>query len=345
MKAETQNSPTAVLISDVHYSLNTIALSNAVMKQAIECAADLKVPLIVAGDLHDTKANIRGECAAAMIATFKYAVAKEVTTVVLVGNHDRINEKTPAHSLEFLRPYVNHLVDSYDHWFGVHFIPYQNDAEEFERQLEKVPQGSLVVMHQGVTGAESGEYVYDKSAVNKELLADYRAISGHYHRAQNIKCGRPRKGGVGLMSYIGSPYTVTFAEANDGPKGFQILMEDGSLQQVRTNLRKHVIEHICLEDGQLVVSFENDIFDDDIVWVKLSGPSLEIDTVKKEKIRDVLGLTHLNFKFDKIPTDPSKLLDKEIEKKSNPELMDLLIDKSKESAEKKAELKALWRQL
>ena len=59
--------PTAVLISDVHYSLQTLPLADKVMRMAIDKANSLGVPLIVAGDLHDTKANMRAECVNAMI--------------------------------------------------------------------------------------------------------------------------------------------------------------------------------------------------------------------------------------------------------------------------------------
>ena len=77
--------PRAVLISDVHYNLQTLPLADAAMRQAIQKANELQVPLIVAGDLHDTKANLRGECINAMLETFNTC---EQDIYFLIGNHD-----------------------------------------------------------------------------------------------------------------------------------------------------------------------------------------------------------------------------------------------------------------
>src|SRR5579862_1378127 len=98
----------AVLVSDVHYNVHTLKLADAAMRMAIVKANKLEVPLIVAGDLHDTKANLRGECVNAMIETFKQC---NKPPYIIVGNHDRINEKSHEHSLNFLAPYC-HIVDS-----------------------------------------------------------------------------------------------------------------------------------------------------------------------------------------------------------------------------------------
>ena len=51
-------SPIAVLISDIHYNINTLPVADAALRQAIAKANELDVVLIVTGDLHDTKANL-----------------------------------------------------------------------------------------------------------------------------------------------------------------------------------------------------------------------------------------------------------------------------------------------
>jgi hypothetical protein len=55
--------PVAVLISDVHFNLSTLELASSAMKMAQNRAVELNVPLVVAGDLTDHKAIIRGEVA------------------------------------------------------------------------------------------------------------------------------------------------------------------------------------------------------------------------------------------------------------------------------------------
>lgn len=349
--------PVAVLISDIHYSLSNLLLADAALRKAIEKAAELRVSLTIAGDLHDTKANLRGECVRAMIDTFSYAGSAGVRSDIIVGNHDLINERGKDNSLEFLKPYSNVVHTESDGFYptpGVDFmdvslIPYQHDPAEFQRILSEIPKNSTIICHQGVTGAESGEYIYDKSAVNKELLADYRVISGHYHRAQHIKCGRPRKGSVGLMSYIGSPYTITYAEAFDGPKGFQILYSDGTLEQVPTNIRKHVIWEATVSGGRVFgkKGFESpDYNEGDLLWVKLTGSKLELQNITKQQVAIQLKMEHRNFRFDPIATDCTKRKSEKMQKaKYNSEIMDLLIDESEESASDKTALKDLYRKV
>ena len=334
------STPRAVLISDIHYNSNTLQLADSAMQQAIHKARELGVPLIVAGDLHDTKAILRGECVNSMIKTFVEANRYGVEVAVLVGNHDLINEKGADHVLNFLSPYAQ-IIDTPAQYLGMHFIPYQPTAEAFKAALAHVSEGATLIMHQGVSGSAAGEYAYDHSAVEKEILADYRVISGHYHRAQDIKCGRPQKGAIGLMSYIGTPYTVTFAEANDGPKGFQVLHDDGLLEQVPTNLRKHMIVEIALGDKIPRLTGHHP---GDLLWLKISGPRLDLESLSRPKLAASLGISDA-FKLDLLPTDSAQPEEATVAKQTDEEVMDSLVDSSAESADNKGRLKALWRKV
>lgn len=332
--------PKAVIISDVHYNLANLELADASMRMAVAHADILKVPLIVAGDLHDTKALLRGECVNAMIKTFSCA---GIRILVIPGNHCRINEKSRAHSLGFLDPYADRIYDEprhYDKELNLWLVPYHSAEEDLEGTLSEIPVQSTVICHQGVHGAHMGEYVLDKSAVPINWFKDFRTISGHYHRAQDIKAGRPRKGAVGLFSYVGTPYTTSFSEANDGPKGFRVLYDNGALQTVPTNLRKHIIRECDLSNLYEEIP---DYKPGDLVWIKVSGPYTELESLNKKEIGDRL-LGHSNFKLDKIYTEGVKLIAK-TEKMSEDEVLDALIDETSESTEKKAHLKELWRSL
>ena len=333
------SSPVAVLISDVHYNINTLKLANEAMKQAIDKANDLGVPLVVCGDLHDTKANIRGECISAMIDVFK--TCKRLP-YVLVGNHCRINEKSPEHSLEFLRPWAT-IIDNpkYVAELGSWLIPYFSDSEELKVILDYIEKPARLIMHTGILGADMGHYIKDTSSLPKEIFADFRVISGHYHRRQDIKCGRPRKGAVGLFSYVGNPYTLGFGEADHPEKGFQVLHDDGSLEFVPTLLRKHVVLEYNFRDFELPVE---QYFTDsrDLLWIKVSGTRAELATLKKEWA--VIKFCREDFKLDLIPTDSPKL-DNHTSKLDNSELMDMIIDSTGESEEYRTELKGLWREV
>ena len=62
--------PIAVLISDVHYTPSSLPIAHTAMKMALSKAEALKVPLIDCGDILDSKAIIRAECANALIELF-----------------------------------------------------------------------------------------------------------------------------------------------------------------------------------------------------------------------------------------------------------------------------------
>lgn len=330
----------AVLISDVHFNVKSLALAAAALRTAFQEARTRGVPLIIAGDLNDTKAIMRGECVNAILAIF--AEFTDVETIVLVGNHDLINEKGKAHTLEFLRPYAR-VVDDVDFVHGLCLIPYQHDVEALREILSRpgVKSSTTIIMHQGIMGAHMGEYVVDKSSIPPEELANHRVITGHYHKAQDIKCGRPRKGSVGLASYIGTPYTVTFTEAHDGPKGIRVLKQDGLLEQIPLKLRKHVIEEVDLEGLDILIHTGAHPNPDDLFWLKVRGPASELDKLKKKDIGLRL-IGHENFKFDKI-YDQAEKLDAPANLPPD-QLFDALIDASEETAPQKEFLKKLWRE-
>lgn len=336
--------PIAVLTADVHYSIATLPLADAAMRQAIDKANELGVQLVVAGDLHDTKSFHRAECQEAMLATFEEC---RIEPLILVGNHCRRNERSPEHALHFLQSAAT-IIDRPCTWdrgrFRATLIPYQHNAEDFHTAIN---QGNpLVICHQGLIGAEMGHYVQDKSAVYKEDVTDYRVISGHYHRRQDIKCGRPRKGAVGLFSYIGNPYTLTFGEAKDPKKGFQILMEDGTLEFVPTNLRKHIVLEMTVEELE-----HPDLWKvvggpcysvPDLLWLKLKGSRSQLAAISKASLAEQFA--RIDFRLDKIPTDAMVPVSN-IEKLSHTEAMDSVIDGAQETTEQKDALKRLYRGL
>jgi UDP-2,3-diacylglucosamine pyrophosphatase LpxH len=365
--------PVAVICSDVHYNLQTLPLADAAMRMAVSKANELGVPLIVAGDLHDTKANLRGECMNAMIKTFNL-LDRHLDCFILRGNHDAINEKSVEHSLSFL--YTPFIADSDCESDGcaghkivdtplftnlvcvnnksVHLIPYQHNPHDLRTYLKKVDEGSCIIMHQGLQGTNSGDYMHDKSAISHEDVKDFRVISGHYHTRQTIKTrmlprciGGSFKAiqrehflhdiGVGLFDYIGNPYTLTYGEANDPPKGFQILMDDGTLEFVPTNLRKHVVWNEVI--GQHID--QPSVNEGDLLWIKIHGTREQLANITRSSIP-----LSMPFKLDLIPTNTTSVHDSQTATLKSGELLDSLIDGlTATSDERKTRLKQLWKQL
>lgn len=333
--------PVSVLISDVHYSVHTLQLADKAMRLAIDKANELKVPLIIAGDLHDSKANLRGECITALLKTWSL---RKVITYIIIGNHDRLNEKSKEHALMFMDGHTQLVSEPLDRtkWLGVYLIPYHHDANELRQYLKTIPKGSTLIMHQGILGSAAGHYMQDKSALSKEDVAGFRVISGHYHTRQTIELPDG-----GKWDYIGNPYTLNFGEVNDPPKGFQILMDDGSLEFVPTDLRKHVvIEYDIITDeskwssGPIYAGGGRN----DLVWAKIKGPKEELVVFDKHKWCKDKGIP-TNIKIDLVPIDKEMtLIQQNVENLSQPELFDSLIDSLSDTADlKKAQLKSMWK--
>lgn len=331
--------PIAVLISDIHYNVNTLPLADSALRQALEKARELNVILIVAGDLLDNKAIIRAECANALLKTLDQ---NWTVVYILVGNHDLINVKGSENSLNFLaRPEgPNILVSSPHHYettnFSIGMLPYYDDPTKFKEELFKFPKGSIVIAHQGFLGAEMGMYAVDNSSVDPNELKDYKIISGHYHKHQT----------VGPVTYIGNPYTLSFGEANDGLKGFQVLNDDGSLTFVSTKLRKHVIINMECIDNKLNATSQSHyiINNDDLVWVKVTGRKDDLEKLTKNDISSELKLSHTNFKLDKIQID-NQPVEVDATKFTGEEMLDKLIDNTTDSVETKQYIKQLWREI
>lgn len=328
--------PVAVLISDVHYSLPALKLADAAVRMAIETANSLNVPLIVAGDLHDTKANLRGECVNAMVKTFQLM---RCTTYIIIGNHDLINEKAKDHSLNFLEPYV-YLVSAptpFELKNHVMLLPYFADKEEAKKALKKYgPNYKTLIMHQGIEGSNSGDYIQDKSAVTYEDAAGCRVVSGHYHTRQTIQLPDG-----GQWDYIGNPYTLNFAEANDPPKGYQVLFDDGSLQFVPTDLRKHVVIETQVDD---LIAIPYTHSPGDLLKFKLSGTKEELLSITKQQIADNYDIKEA-FKLELITTD-APVATLQAKGLTQAETLDSLIDSMADtSVERKERLKGLWKDL
>ncbi len=338
-------SPIAVALGDIHFTVATLELASSAARQARALACKLGVPLLFNGDTLDGKAVIRGECQNRLIEIITDPKDMPPRTIFNVGNHDLLSQKSKEHTLNFLRPYAE-VIDTptWDADLESYIVPYFDKGEELQSFLDTVKSGSRMFLHQGVMGAEMGHYIKDTSSLGADAFANFRVILSHYHKRQDIKTGRPRKGAVGLASFLGSPYSISFSEAHDGPKGINIVYDDGTLELVPTNLRKHVIAEETYADfidgvGQ---AFIQDVRPGDLVWLKLRGSASDLAKIKKADIAAFLGTK--DFKFDKIVDDSEKTTES-VERLTDAEIIDQLIDQTPESVAVKAELKSLWREV
>lgn len=347
--------PVAVLISDIHFNIQTLELAQQALQQAVDKAENLQVPLIVAGDLHDSKANLRAECMNAMIRIFAEAdLSKELWMYIVRGNHDSIHEKSTEHALQFLSPYAS-IISTYKELGSIsvlgknlHTIPYHHDPDELKCLLKTIEPGSALIMHQGVQGSKVGDYILDHSALTKEDLAPFRVISGHYHPHQDIRCGTTDialSSNIGLFTYIGNPFTLNFGEASDPPKGFGILYDNGDFESVPTNLRKHHIIEVTADILGNLQYTPQATLPGDLVWVKLFGPQHIITRVERPILQRHLELPS-GFKLDLIPIEQNTVASRALPNMNQYEILDDIIQRNESlSDESKEALKLLWRLL
>lgn len=326
--ATTQRKPIAVVISDVHYSLNTYPLADAAFRAAIDKAAELRVPLIDCGDLTNDKAILRAEVVNTLLLTMEYARCSDVPLYLLIGNHSLVNEKGKDHALNFLHPYANvvsHPVSA----GGFNFVPYQNAAEKFLEAIGRFPKGSIVFGHQGTKGGQLGDYVKDASAFDPEQVKDWRVFLGHYHSHYELD----------TTVSIGNPYTLTFGEASTAPKGFLVVYEDGSYTREILELRRHEVLELDVEGLDIYLHTGAHPRPIDLLWLKVRGTHSELNALKKSQVAARLG--RQDFKLDKIYTDGPALDADKSEGKTDIQLLDAVIDSQDDSADEKAALKAL----
>lgn len=331
--------PIAVLLSDVHYSVQTLEKAANATLQAQSKALGLGVPLLICGDLHDSKAQMRAEVVNRMIEIFGDGSAPE--THILIGNHCMVNERGGGHALNFLRewsniidrPYIGQLANE-----TVLFIPYQSDLSAMREVLDTA-ETNFIIMHQGLTGTDSGEYYQDPTAIPADWLAGRRVISGHYHTRQTIPL--PDNG---QFDYVGNPFTLNFGEAKDPEKGYQILNEDLTLTFVPTNLPTHLTCSLLMGSVESMIPIgkapRRAPALGDILRITVSGPSDELIKLTKAKVQELVGFD--NIVLDLEPYDTAQTTSVK-ETSSQEETFDSIIDNTQEENDRKARLKALWR--
>ena len=192
-------------------------------------------------------------------------------------------------------------------------------------------------MHQGRKESNSGDYIQDPSAIEAQDVAGHRIVSGHYHARQ---CYPDENGGI--WDFIGSPYTVTFGEANDPDKGFQILYSDGSLEFVPTNLRRHRIVDFHIDDIGSIFHMTGDL-----IWVKIRGPADKLVRITKEQVKHDCELSE-SFRLELVHDEQTTQTPEQnlVQNLSQTQIFDSLIESlSNTTPEQKQRVRHLWKLL
>lgn len=214
-----------LIYSDLHCSLNSSILPmfsdlcdfdekfstrlNMIIKTGIwlsELAKKEKVYCIInGGDTFDSTV-VKAEELEAIVKFFDQFSNLNIPQYVLVGNHEKVNEKFNAS--EILSGYQNVTVVSKPEKLNdyVSVLPYV-DAAEITGEMLKEISNKILVSHIDIQGScLRDSYILD-SGVNPELLAEYFEFTanGHLHTAEKLETSKNQVwniGGVSSISFV-----------------------------------------------------------------------------------------------------------------------------------------------
>lgn len=249
------------LVGDPHAKPSNLEKIN----RLFDMVEDLGNPVIILGDLLDTKEVVRGKCLNTYLRRLK---GSQLHFTILVGNHDWHNLECEEHSLEALKSLPNvTVVDTPVHTPKVSFLPYIHDVEKLRSELNDC-SGKVVFCHADIFGFDYGNgLISDGGLQATELSRTKRVISGHYHKYQVL----------GNITYLGTPFSHSFGESNQDK--FIGVYDTGTdkLELLPTPFPRHTTQEIdCAK--QLDHTF-NDI---DHQRVILRGTQEEIDRVMRQ---------------------------------------------------------------
>lgn len=202
-----------LFIGDMHLRINKFTLATQFLTYINKFIDEHKPELVVnLGDALDTHAIIRSEALNELMAHIYHVVDAGIPYVYLKGNHCQFAPKDGKYHA--LLPFKNrienlYIVDEPQDLFGMTFVPYLADGDEFPKKT--LP---ICVAHQTFLGADYGP-VNAKEGVDADTISADIIISGHIHKKHNL----------GKVVYVGSPYSQDASDVNQ-VKGLSIFNTD-----------------------------------------------------------------------------------------------------------------------
>jgi DNA repair exonuclease SbcCD nuclease subunit len=210
-----------IVFSDLHLSEDSeITVFQKVLPGILEAAKGDDGVIACLGDFW----HVRYKIPVALqnqVAMWLRALKREGFQLYLLpGNHDQINS-VGENALEVFADLDHVTVITEPVWnrYGL-WIPYRKERADIERALAlPVPPMAappVLWLHHGVKGAEMAPGVLGEIGMEPGVFARWHLVlCGHFHKRQWL----------GNIVYVGSPYQVTAAEA-DQPKGYAIWNPD-----------------------------------------------------------------------------------------------------------------------
>jgi len=186
------------------------------------------------GDLLDTKEVIRGKC---LNAFYDYFSRSKLQHIIIVGNHDWFNLECKDHSLKALAALPNvTIIDTVRSHPTLPFVffPYIHDKAKLKEELNAIenPQDKIIVGHFEVSGFDfgNGHLCEDGIITHDDFKQFKRVISGHFHKLQQ----------TGNFTYLGTPFSHSFGEANQDKVLGTYCLSDDTLTLTPTSFPRHL---------------------------------------------------------------------------------------------------------
>lgn len=289
-----KNKMSVLFIGDLHFQVSNAKESKLFSERVVKLAEAIQPSLIcVGGDLLHTHEKLHSDPLTAVCNLLK--VLKRIAlTVVLVGNHDAINNQiflTDRHWMNVLKEWSNLIiVDTvYVHMVGSHkfvFVPYVPPSR-FVEALDTVSNwrdATCIFAHQEFKGCQMGGIVSEEGDVWAE---DYPlVVSGHIHVRQNVQSN---------IVYSGSAFQHAFGEGTKNVVLHLNFDDDEHINEIDLELpRKQTLRVEASEMDSFVLP-ENA---DSNVRVKVHGTASEFKALKKTNVYKEVVKRGVKLVFD-----------------------------------------------
>lgn len=236
------------------------------VRATLELAEAQGYPIVLMGDLLDTKEVIRGK---SLNFWFDWISKSQTFYTIIVGNHDWFNLECEDHSLRVLSTLDNVLmVDSPKSQYDCWFIPYIHDQDQLKKVLKDIPKDATLFAHLEVKSFDFGNgYICEEGITTKALAKFKHVVSGHFHKFQQNK----------NLTYIGTPFSHSFGESNQDKFIGVINLDTNEIKYIPTNLPQHRTVEIELPTEDYGIKGKRH----DYMRIILKGSQEEIDKFPK----------------------------------------------------------------
>jgi exonuclease SbcD len=167
---------------------------------------------------------------------------EDMYLVAIPGNHDKSDYKS---EISYLDSFKHHpgfiLFDTGGSPVpGICMLPYFLELDVYEQKMKLLKtikndynhskNFNILITHVAVNGVKNNDGSKVQNEINEDLFDGFdKVLIGHYHNRSIVK---------DKFHYIGSAFQHNFGE--DDEKGFTLVMDDGTLEFVKSDFKKFI---------------------------------------------------------------------------------------------------------